>query len=229
MKRFGMTMLTAALVIAVLPLAGCGKPTTPKGKIGYAVGQDIGKSLMRIKDEVDVASLKQGLGDALAGKSSMTEEETRQVLQDFQVALMTKQGQVSQVSGDKNAQEGKEFLAKNAKEAGVVTTKSGLQYRVVSEGTGLRPKVTDKVKVHYRGTLLNGKEFDSSYKRNEPAVFPVNGVIPGWTEALQLMKVGSKYKVFVPSNLAYGAAGAGQDIGPNATLVFDVELLGIVK
>ena len=130
---------------------------------------------------------------------------------------------------EKNMEEGEKFLSENKKKKGIVTTKSGLQYIVLSEGNGARPKATDKVKVHYKGTLIDGTEFDSSYKRGEPAVFQVKGVIPGWTEALQLMKVGSKYNLFIPSNLAYGQRGAGSKIGPNVTLIFEVELLSIEK
>jgi FKBP-type peptidyl-prolyl cis-trans isomerase len=142
---------------------------------------------------------------------------------------MSKQGGMSKVDADKNLQEGRDFLAKNAKQAGVKITPSGLQYKMLVAGKGASPIATDTVKVHYRGTFIDGREFDSSYKRNEPATFPVNGVIPGWTEALQLMKVGGKYKLFVPPNLAYGERGMGGNIGPNTTLIFDVELLGIVK
>jgi len=128
---------------------------------------------------------------------------------------------------DKNQKEGEVFLAENKKKKGVITLPSGLQYQVIKEGTGKIPKATDTVTTHYRGTLIDGTEFDSSYKRGEPASFPVNGVIKGWTEALQLMKVGSKWQLFIPSNLAYGPQGAGQAIGPNATLIFEIELLSI--
>jgi len=129
--------------------------------------------------------------------------------------------------GEKNMTEGPKFLEENKAKEGVVILPSGLQYKVITEGTGKSPKATDKVKVHYRGTLINGKEFDSSFKRNQPAEFPVNGVIKGWTEALQLMKEGSKWELYIPSDLAYGARGAGGDIGPNATLIFEVELLEV--
>jgi FKBP-type peptidyl-prolyl cis-trans isomerase len=223
-------MLTAVLIAAVLPLAGCKKPTTMKEKVGYAVGQDIGRNLAGIKDEIDLGCLKRGLDDFFAGRpSELSPDEIQQVMQDFQASIMAKKGGASPMDAAKNLQEGKDFLAKNAKAPGVKVTASGLQYQVLKAGTGANPKATDTVKVHYRGMLLNGKEFDSSYKRNEPATFPVKGVIPGWTEALQLMKAGGKYKLVIPSNLAYGERGAGGDIGPNSTLIFEVELLQIVK
>src|SRR5213593_525626 len=133
--------------------------------------------------------------------------------------------QKQKAAADKNASEGTKFLEENKKKEGVKTTASGLQYKVVKEGTGAQPKANDTVTVNYRGTLINGTEFDSSYKRGEPATFPVNGVIKGWTEALQLMKVGSKYQLFVPSSLAYGERSVSPEIGPNATLIFEVELL----
>jgi FKBP-type peptidyl-prolyl cis-trans isomerase FklB len=129
--------------------------------------------------------------------------------------------------GEKNKAEGEAFLAENKKKEGVKTLPSGLQYKVIKAGTGKKPKVTDTVTTHYRGTLMNGTEFDSSYRRGQPVSFQVNGVIPGWTEALQLMEEGAKWQLFIPSNLAYGERGAGRDIGPNATLVFEIELLSI--
>jgi len=227
MKRIGWLL---AVVVMVLPLAGCGKLNTPKAKVSYAIGQDIGKSIARFKDDIDLGSLKQGLDDAMNNREpKLTPEEARAVLQEFQMTMMAKQNTQSKPDGDKNVKEGRDFLAKNVTAPGVKVTKSGLQYQVLKEGTGAIPKASDTVKVNYRGTLIDGKEFDSSYKRGEPVVFPVKGVIPGWTEALQLMKVGGKYKLVVPSELGYGARGAGQDIGPNTTLVFEVELLGIEK
>ncbi len=138
-------------------------------------------------------------------------------------------GQISKAEGDKNLKEGEEFLAKNKTKSGVVTTASGLQYEIIKAGTGPKPKAEDEVKCHYKGTLIDGKVFDSSIERGEPATFPVNRVIPGWTEALQLMPVGSKWKLYIPASLGYGERGAGQDIKPNSTLIFEVELLEIVK
>jgi FKBP-type peptidyl-prolyl cis-trans isomerase FklB len=145
----------------------------------------------------------------------------------FQKEMMAKMTENSKKAGEKNKKEGEVFLAENKKKPGIITLPSGMQYKIMREGTGKSPKSTDTVTTHYRGTTLDGKEFDSSYKRNEPASFPLNRVIAGWTEALQLMKVGSKWQLFIPSNLAYGENGAGQDIGPDATLIFEVELLAV--
>ncbi|MCJ7833279.1 MAG: FKBP-type peptidyl-prolyl cis-trans isomerase, partial [Deltaproteobacteria bacterium] len=170
-----------------------------------------------------------GFKDALSGaKPLLSEEEMRTVMTAFQKEISEKQAEKTKVLGEKNKKEGETFLAENKKKEGVKILTSGLQYKVVKEGTGKKPKATDKVTTHYQGTLIDGTEFDSSYKRGEPAAFPVNGVIPGWTEALQLMKVGSKWQLFVPSKLAYGERGAGPKIGPNAVLIFTVELLSII-
>jgi FKBP-type peptidyl-prolyl cis-trans isomerase FklB len=147
----------------------------------------------------------------------------------FQKEMMAKREQAGKEAGAKNKVEGEAFLAENGKKEGVVTLPDGLQYKILKEGDGAKPKATDTVTVHYRGTLISGTEFDSSYKRKEPVSFPVNGVIAGWTEALQLMKVGSKWQLFIPSTLAYGERGAGPDLGPNATLIFEVELISIGK
>jgi FKBP-type peptidyl-prolyl cis-trans isomerase FklB len=151
----------------------------------------------------------------------------QQVMQDFQKKMMAKQMAAREEGLGKNKAEGEKFLADNKKKEGIKTTASGLQYKVITAGTGKTPKATDTVKTHYRGTLINGTEFDSSYKRGEPAEFPVNGVIKGWTEALQLMKEGAKWQLFIPSELAYGERGAGRDIGPNSTLIFDIELISV--
>lgn len=157
----------------------------------------------------------------------MTENEVKEVMTAFQKGLAAKQAEKMKVIGEKNSKEGETFLAENKKKEGVKTTASGLQYKVITPGKGPMPKDTDTVSVNYRGTLIDGTEFDSSYKRGEAVSFPVNGVIKGWTEALQMMKVGSKWQLFIPSNLAYGDRGAGGQIGPNATLIFEVELLSI--
>ena len=172
----------------------------------------------------------QGLRDGLGGANALlTPEEIQAAMQEFQQQLMTQQQSKRQVESDKNMKESQAYLDQNKAKAGVKTTASGLQYEVVTEGSGESPKPTDKVTVHYRGTLPDGKEFDSSYARNEPATFPVNGVIPGWIEALQLMKPGAKYKLVIPPALAYAERGAGDKIGPNQVLVFDVELISIDK
>jgi FKBP-type peptidyl-prolyl cis-trans isomerase FklB len=141
--------------------------------------------------------------------------------------MMAKQQELAKMAGEKNQKEGEAFLAENKKKEGVITLPSGLQYKVIKAGSGNKPKATDTVTVHYQGTLVNGTEFDSSYRRGQPVSFPVNGVIPGWTEALQLMEAGAKWQIVIPSNLAYGDRGAGPQIGPNATLIFEIELISI--
>jgi FKBP-type peptidyl-prolyl cis-trans isomerase len=197
-------------------------------KSSYAIGMDVASSLSQIKDDLDHAALLQGLSDALAERELLlSDEEAQQVMQEFSQNLQTRQAADRTAAGARNLEEGRNFLAKNKEGEGVVTTASGLQYRVLQEGNGPSPKATDRVTVNYSGKLIDGTEFDSSYKRGEPASFAVNGVIAGWGEALQLMKVGGKYELFIPSDLAYGERGAGQAIGPNATLIFEVELLKI--
>ncbi|PYJ26308.1 MAG: hypothetical protein DME90_12025 [Verrucomicrobia bacterium] len=164
-----------------------------------------------------------GLKDAIAGKPQLTQDQVKDVMTQFEKDMEQKQKD----AGDKNKTEGAKFLEENKKKEGVKTTASGLEYKVIKEGTGAQPKATDMVTVNYRGTLIDGTEFDSSYKRGQPATFPLNGVIKGWTEGLQLMKQGGKYQFFVPSNLAYGERAVGPDIAPNATLIFEVELLDV--
>jgi FKBP-type peptidyl-prolyl cis-trans isomerase len=161
------------------------------------------------------------------GKLAMTDEQMRATMVDFQKSLQQKQAAAIKDMSDKNKKEGEVFLAENKSKEGVVTLPDGLQYKILKAGDGPKPSASDKVKCNYRGTLINGKEFDSSYKRNEPVTFPVNGVIKGWVEALQMMPVGSKWQLFIPSDLAYGERGAGADIEPNSTLIFEVELLSI--
>jgi FKBP-type peptidyl-prolyl cis-trans isomerase FklB len=201
---------------------------TDKDKLSYALGMDIGGSLKSQAIDIDPDKFAQGVKDMVEGnKALLTNEEFQSTMQKFQQEMVAKQADQSKVIAEKNKAEGEAFLAENRKKDGVVTTESGLQYIVLEEGSGDSPKATDTVSVHYKGSLINGVEFDSSYSRNEPASFPVNGVIPGWTEALQLMKPGAKWKVFLPSDIAYGERGAGQQIGPNSTLIFEVELLSI--
>jgi FKBP-type peptidyl-prolyl cis-trans isomerase FklB len=199
-----------------------------KDKASYSIGYDIGETFKKQNVELNPDTLFGGLKDALAGKeAALTKEDREKTLQAFQKEMMEKQIAASKEAATKNAAEGEKFLAENKKKDGVKTTASGLQYKVLKEGSGASPKETDTVVTNYKGTLLDGTEFDSSYKRNEPASFPVNRVIKGWTEALQLMKPGAKYQLFIPASLAYGERGAGQLIGPNATLIFEVELLNI--
>jgi FKBP-type peptidyl-prolyl cis-trans isomerase FklB len=199
-----------------------------KDKISYVIGVDIGRNLQKGSIDFDPDILAKGIKDALSGgKPLLTEQEIRETTAVFQKELMAKQEEVAKKLGEKNKKEGEAFLAENKKKEGVKTLPSGLQYKVIKEGTGKKPKITDTVTTHYRGTLIDGIEFDSSYRRGKPASFPVNGVIPGWTEALQLMGEGAKWQLFIPPNLAYGERGAGRDIGPDATLIFEIELISI--
>lgn len=191
-------------------------------KVSYALGLSLGNNLLQSGiTELDYAKLAKGIQDVLErNKPEISYQEAQTVINDF---FRTLQDKISK----KNREEGQAFLAENAKREGVVTLPSGLQYEIISEGTGRKPKASDTVQVHYHGTLIDGTMFDSSVNRGEPATFGVTQVIPGWVEALQLMPVGSKWKLFIPSELAYGAQGAGQAIGPHTTLVFEVELLDI--
>lgn len=199
-----------------------------KDKVSYCIGLSMGsswkKQALDVNPEMVAKGLKEGMSDA---KPSLTEDEVRQTLMEFQKEMMGKQQEKAKVQGEKNKKDGEAFLAENKKKDGVKVTASGLQYTIEKEGNGAKPTATNTVVANYRGTLLDGTEFDSSYKRGEPAEFPVDGLIKGWTEALQLMKVGAKYKLFIPSELAYGEQGAGEKIGPNATLIFELELLEI--
>lgn len=197
--------------------------------IGASVGNFLNKDLADKKEigiELDQALLMRGFEDALAGDAKIDEEKIREVLTALDESVRTKQEEKAKVESEKSKAEGEKYLADNAKKEGVMVTDSGLQYEVLSEGEGAKPVATDVVKVHYKGTLLDGTEFDSSYSRNEPTTFPLNRVIPGWTEGLQLMPVGSKYKFTIPSELAYGDRDLGK-IPANSTLIFEVELLDI--
>ena len=202
--------------------------TNPKQKASYAIGLNIGTTLKRQELDVDTKALTAGITDGFAGKPALTEDEQKAVLMDLQKSVMARAEEKQNAAAETNLKAGEAFLAANAKKEGVKTTASGLQYKVINSGTGLSPKLTDVVKVHYHGTLIDGTVFDSSVQRNTPATFPVNGVIPGWTEALQLMKVGDKWQLVIPAKLAYGEQGPGP-IGPNSVLIFEVELLGIEK
>lgn len=199
-----------------------------KDKLSYSIGMNIGNNFKKQSIDVNTDALIQGIKDVLSGgKTLMTEQEVNETLMNFQKEMMAKQMAQQKELGEKNKKEGEAFLAENKKKEGVKTLPSGLQYKVIKEGNGKTPKITDTVTIHYRGTLIDGTEFDSSYTRGQPATFPVKGVIAGMSEALQLMKVGSKWQLFIPSNLAYGERGAGDDIGPNATLIFEIELVSI--
>ena len=201
---------------------------TPGEKLSYAIGMDVGTRMKDLQADIDLKVFMRGLEDTMKGnKPLLTQEEAFQVKKEFFDKKKEEQEKKNKELGEKNLKEGQAFLDANKSKPGIVTTASGLQYQVLQEGTGPMPTDADKVSVNYKGTLLDGTEFDSSYKRGKPASFGVKGVIPGWTEALKLMKVGAKYKLFIPSNLAYGERGAGKDIGPNSVLIFEVELISI--
>lgn len=200
---------------------------TDKEKVSYSIGVDVGNSLKANEIDVEAKAFIKGLEDALKGDSLLlTATQMQEVIQKFQQEMAAKQSEKQKIVGEKSKAEGEAFLAENKMKTGVVTTATGLQYKVVTAGKGPSPKETDKVRVHYRGRLIDGTVFDNSYDRGEPITFPLNGVIPGWTEALQLMKVGDKWEIYLPSQLGYGEAGAGT-IPPNAALIFEVELLEI--
>jgi FKBP-type peptidyl-prolyl cis-trans isomerase len=203
---------------------------TDKDKVSYAIGMNIGRNMHMQSVDIDPAILLRGLNDELASrKTLMTDMEMQSTLMQLQQDLRKKAEEAKQQAMGTNKKEGESFLAENKTKPGVVTLPSGLQYKILTQGTGPKPAITDSVVCNYRGTLINGKEFDSSYKRGQPATFPVGKVIKGWTEALQLMPVGSKWQLFIPPDLAYGERGAGSDIGPDATLIFEVELISIAK
>ncbi len=197
-------------------------------KLSYAIGLDVGNSLKTLGSEIDRDTFMEALNAQLDGKTPRLDAaEAAKVKQSFFQKRAAKQVEERKTKAAANKVAGEKFLAENAKKDGVKVTASGLQYEVLKMGDGAKPVATDKVKVHYRGTLLDGTEFDSSYKRGQPISFPLNGVIKGWTEGVQLMPVGSKFKFYIPSDLAYGANGAGKAIGPDSTLIFEVELLAI--
>lgn len=201
---------------------------TEKEKRSYAIGMSVGTGLHQNSIDVDPKILMQGLTDSLTGgKTLMTDEEVKNTMVALQTELRAKQEVKVKEEGEANQKAGAAFLAANKTKPGVVVLPSGLQYKIITEGKGPKPTATDTVVCNYKGTLLDGTEFDSSYKRGKPAEFPVGQVIKGWTEALQLMPVGSKWDLYIPSDLAYGERGAGGVIGPNATLTFEVELLSI--
>jgi FKBP-type peptidyl-prolyl cis-trans isomerase FklB len=208
--------------------AGAGLSTTQQ-KASYGLGLSLGRNFKSQSIDIDMEILIKGMRDGMAGaKPALTDPQIQEALQAFQQEVMTKQAERAKAEGAANKKAGEDFLKANAAKPGVVTLPSGLQYKVVKEGTGAMPKATDTVTTHYKGTLLDGTQFDSSYDRGEPASFPVGGVIKGWTEALQKMKVGSKWQLFIPAALAYGSSPPpGAPIPPDSTLLFEVELLGI--
>lgn len=234
LKKHFMAVMLAAALFSLPAFAWANEDTAEPelhkagahDRISYAIGYDI---TTRLKDSFDINPelFLQGMKDSLAGETSMTPEKMQETLMDFQAMVQQKQMEAQGKKAAENKAAGEAFLAENKTKQGVKTLESGLQYKVITPGTGASPDLNDKVKCHYRGSLINGREFDSSYKRNEPAEFPVNGVIKGWTEALQRMKVGAKWMLFIPSDLAYGDQGAGNVIEPGSTLIFEVELLEI--
>jgi FKBP-type peptidyl-prolyl cis-trans isomerase FklB len=224
-RKFLSAVCVVALTGVAMPVIAAERlePKTDPEKNSYSVGYDIGRSLKRQLVEVNVGALTQGLNDAISGAAPALPDPEMQ--QRFAAMRQESAKKIPEM----NKKEGEAFLAKNKGAKGVKTTASGLQYKVITTGKGKQPTAEDTVTVNYRGTLIDGTEFDSSYKRNQPATFPVKGVIAGWTEALQLMQEGSKWKLYLPSAIAYGERGAGNMIGPNSTLVFEVELLSINK
>ncbi len=200
---------------------------TKEDKFSYAIGMKMGENFKKQGVAVNAAVLSRAIKDAMAGKTQLTDEEAQAAIMDVQKDVQAKMQEKNKEAAEANKKTGEAFLAANKSKEGVVTTPSGLQYKIEKAGTGPKPGPNDSVVCNYRGTLIDGKEFDSSYKRGQPATFPVTGVIKGWTEALQLMPVGSKWQLFIPSDLAYGDRGAGADIGPGATLIFEVELMSI--
>lgn len=197
-------------------------------KVSYCLGLETGRNLQRQFSDIDIELLQKGFEDAIANNNpKLNQDEIQSIMQALRQQVETQQKQFYAKLSEQNRQEGEAFLEKNKLEEGVTTLKSGLQYQVLQKGTGPKPTPADVVSVHYRGSFTNGTIFDSSYERGKPQVFPLNRVIPGWSEALQLMHVGDKWKIAVPHYLAYGEAGFGNEIGPNTTLVFEMELLGI--
>ena len=251
MKRIRITLVALLMCSAITSRAVDAKPSASPGespsptttfkedkdKISYSLGVDIGRTLQKFQLDLNETALSQGIADVLGNKPmAMSDQQLQETLQAFQQKMMQKQQeamakkqeQVKAVA-EKNKADGKKFLADNGKKADVKTTPTGLQYKVIKEGSGEKPKDSDVVETNYRGTTIDGKEFDSSAKHGSSFSFPVNGVIKGWAEALKMMPVGSKWELYVPSDLAYGDEGYGDDIAPGSTLVFQVELLGIKK
>lgn len=226
-------LIIALIVIAIaLPslAADTSELKTEKEKVSYSIGFSLGSNFKRQSVDVDIEQLIRGMNDAINNRAAiLSAKEQRDVMTAYQKKQNDKMASKQGKTAAKNKKAGNQFLSENKRKPGVVTLKSGLQYKVIVEGKGPKPAASDTVETHYRGTLIDGTEFDSSYRRGEPASFPVMGVIKGWTEALQLMNVGSKWELYIPADLAYGDRGAGGQIGPGATLIFEIELLRIVK
>ncbi|RZG66753.1 FKBP-type peptidyl-prolyl cis-trans isomerase [Acinetobacter junii] len=226
MKKLTLTLIT--LMIGTVQAAPITLKSPQKDQLGYSYGYLMGKGNTETLKDLNIETFVLGLEDAIKGKpATLSDEQMATVLNQYKKRLEAKQLVEFQEQAEKNAQEGKNFLAENAKKPDIITTKSGLQYQVLQQGTGKSPKLTSAVKVNYEGRLIDGTVFDSSIARNHPVEFKLNQVISGWTEGVQTMKEGGKSRFFVPSNLAYGDVGAGDAIGPNSTLIFDIELLEV--
>ena len=228
MKHVLVTVLSIGVLFSICFAGEKIELKEQKDKESYSLGYQFGQNLKSQGVDINLDIYTSGIRDGLGGKESqMSSDEIRATITSLQQRLMAAQQKVLKEKAAKNIEEGKKFLAENQKKEGVKTLPSGLQYKVLTEGSGKMPKAEDTVTVNYKGTLIDGTEFDSSYKRGQPATFQVKGVIKGWTEALQLMKQGAKWQLFIPPELAYGERGAGRDIGPNATLIFEVEFLAV--
>jgi len=219
------------LTVAAMTLGACSKSKAPAlatvaDSASYAIGMNWGSTLIEVRGHLDMALVLRGLEDGASNNAALTDGDARRIIRTFALQLDEVMKQKQDEQAESNAREGASYRAENAKRPGVQTTASGLQYEVLAKGDGPTPASTDRVTVHYRGTLVDGKEFDSSHG-DEPVTFALDRVIPGWTEGVQLMPVGSKYRFVLPPELAYGERGSAPDIGPNATLIFEVELLGI--
>lgn len=225
-----LSLFAFSILFDVTPPVAAGESSLngEKDRMSYSIGYQVGRDFKNQKLELRPQALLNGLRDALQGKeSAISEQEMRAALRNLQQIVIERRKTEMERAAEENGRAGAAFLAANGRKDGVVTLPSGLQYKVIQEGEGMSPAPTDKVTVHYEGRLIDGTEFDSSISRGKPATFPVGGVIPGWTEALQLMKPGAKWRLFIPPDLAYGRTGAGGSIGPNSTLIFDVELISI--
>ena len=228
-----MKVLLASLLCILIasPRVSAQKKTalkTQKDKVSYIIGTDIGTTLKKQSIDINTDVLLRGIKDAIAGnKYALNEQEIQEVMTAYRQEMMAKQSEKFAKASEANKKAGETFLEANKKKDSVKVLPSGLQYKVIAEGTGKMPTINDTVTTNYRGMLIDGTEFDNSYKRNEPATFAVKGVIAGWTEALQLMKAGSKWQLFIPPQLAYGDRGSGQLIGPSATLIFEVDLISV--
>ncbi len=226
MKFFNPTLIITALLISATGHAA--ELKTLEQKASYSYGIDIIKNLKAQGVEIDLDAFVQGMRDSQSGaKPALSDQEMRQAKSKYQLKARERRLAEAERIAKENKAKGEAFLAENAKKPGVVTTDSGLQYKIIKPGTGKTPTLNDTVVTHYRGTLIDGREFDSSYKRNQPATFPVKGVIKGWTEALQLMKEGAKWELYIPSELAYGKSRRSELIQPNSTLIFEIELLEV--